>query len=96
MLAVVTGSNFKPAALHLIDVNTRTLKQTIAIANSFVGVEFSPSGDRIYVGGGPSNDVKLFSRAPDGTFAAAGSIPIAGAAPSGLSLSPMALGSTSP
>jgi len=69
-------------------VTTRTVKQTIAIANSFVGVGFSPSGDKIYVGGGPSNDVKLFSRAPAGTFAAAGTIPIAGAAPSGLSLSP--------
>jgi YVTN family beta-propeller protein len=87
MLAVVTGSNFNPRALHLIDVNTRTVKQTIGIANSFVGVAFSPAGNRIYVGGGASNDVKLFSSAPDGTFAPAGTIPIAGAAPSGLSLS---------
>lgn len=87
LLAVVTGSNFNPRALHLIDVNTRTLTQTIGIANSFVGVGFSPAGDRIYVGGGASNDVKMFSLTPAGTFAAAGSIPIAGAAPSGLSLS---------
>src|SRR4029077_15146174 len=49
LMAVVTGSNFKSRALHLIDVYTRTLKQTIAIANSFVGVAFSPSGDKIYV-----------------------------------------------
>lgn len=87
LLAVVTGSNFNPRALHLIDVNTRTLTQTIGIANSFVGVGFSPAGDRIYVGGGASNDVKMFPLTPAGTFAAAGSIPIAGAAPSGLSLS---------
>jgi YVTN family beta-propeller protein len=72
----------------LIDVGTATLKQTIDIANSFVGVAFSPSGDRIFVGGGASNDVKLFSLTDAGTFAAAGSIPVANAAPSGLSLSP--------
>lgn len=83
-LAVVTGSNFNPRALHLIDVDT----QTISIANSFVGVAFSPAGNRIFVGGGASNDVKLFTAAPNGTFGAAGSIAIAGAAPSGLSLSP--------
>jgi hypothetical protein len=47
VMADVTGSNFNPRALRLIDVNTRTLKQTISIANSFVGVSFSPSGDKI-------------------------------------------------
>ena len=87
LLAVVTGSNFNPRALHLIDVNTRAVKQTLGIANSFVGVAFNPAGDRIYVGGGASNDVKRFAMAADGSFAAAGSLPIAGAAPSGLSLS---------
>jgi YVTN family beta-propeller protein len=86
-LAVVTGSNFNPRALHLIDVATKTVTQTVGIANSFVGVAFNPAGDKIYVGGGASNDVKLFSMTPAGTFAASGTIPIAGAAPSGLSLS---------
>ena len=65
-LAVVTGSNFNPRALHLIDIDTRTLKQTMSIANSFVGVAFSPAGDTIYVGGGASNDVKIFTAAADG------------------------------
>src|SRR5262249_55973418 len=88
VLAVVTGSNFNPRALHLIDVTTRALKQTLPIANSFVGVAFSPAGDEIYVGGGASNDVKLFAKAPDGSFRADGTIPIAGSAPSGLTLSP--------
>jgi YVTN family beta-propeller protein len=88
-LAVVTGSNFNPRALHLIDIDSQTLKQTISISNSFVGVGFSPAGDRIYVGGGASNDVKFFTRAADGTFAAAGTLPISGGPqPSGLSVSP--------
>jgi YVTN family beta-propeller protein len=87
LLAVVTGSNFNPRALHIIDASTRTLKQTIGIANSFVGVAFSPTADRIYVGGGASNDVKIFAASGPDTFAAAGTIAISGAAPSGLSLS---------
>src|SRR6185503_7068239 len=77
-LAVVTGSNFNPRALHLIDLNTRTLKQTISIANSFVGVAFNLAGDTIYVGGGASNDVKIFKAAASGVFAADGTIPISG------------------
>ena len=91
LLAVVTGSNFASRALHLIDVNTGTLKQTISINNSFVGVGFSPSGDKIYVGGG-TNDVKVFSLTAGGTYAAAvpPTIPITpgSPAPSGLSVSP--------
>src|SRR5215467_7797729 len=86
LVAVVTGSNFSARALHLIDVQSRTLKQTIAITNSFVGVAFNPGGDTIYVGGGPSNDVKIF-KATNGVFAAAGTIPISGGPqPSGLTL----------
>ena len=87
-LAVVTGSNFNARALHLIDIDSRTLTQTLSISNSFVGVGFSPSGDTIYVGGGASNDVKIFTVGAGGAFAAAGSIPFARAEPSGLSVSP--------
>src|SRR5262245_25709130 len=87
-IAVVTGSNFGQRALHLIDAASQTLTQTINISNSFVGVGFTPSGKRIYVCGGASNDVKIFDAAADGTFAAAGTIPIAGAEPSGLSITP--------
>jgi len=87
LLAVVTGSNFNPRGLHLIDLTTKAVMQTLAIANSFVGIAFSPVGDRIYVGGGASDDVKIFSSTPNGLFAADGSIPIAAnSAPSGLAL----------
>ena len=87
LLAVATGSNFGQRSLHLIDVGTRTVKQTFSIGNSFVGVDFSPTGDTIYVGGGASHEVKFFTRAPDGTFAAAGALAIPGSAPSGLKVS---------
>jgi YVTN family beta-propeller protein len=84
LMAVVTGSNFGTRSLHIIDVQANTLTQSISIGNSFVGVNFSPAGDRLYVGGGASNDVKFFALGPGGTFVADGTIGIAGAAPSGL------------
>lgn len=61
-VAIVTGSDFNPRALHILDVATRSLKQTIPIGDSFVGVDFSPSGNTLYVGGGRNNDVKIFNR----------------------------------
>jgi YVTN family beta-propeller protein len=83
-LAVVTGSNFADRALHIIDMPTKTLKQTIGIGDSFVGVDFSPAGDRIYVGGNTNNNVAVFTLGADGTFAASSSISIPSSAPSGL------------
>jgi YVTN family beta-propeller protein len=86
LVAVVTGSNFNPRALHIVDAASRTLKQTLPIGDSFVGVDFSPDGKVLYVGGGRNNDVKIFALA-GGLFAPAGSIPIPGSAPSGLDVS---------
>ncbi len=83
-LAVVTGSNFASRALHIIDMQTKTLKQTIGIGDSFVGVDFSPSGDRIYVGGNTNDNVAVFTAAADGTYAPTSSISIPKSAPSGL------------
>lgn len=54
-LAVVTGSNFNPRALHIIDVQSKALKQTIDIGDSFVGVDFSPGGNTLFIGGGRNN-----------------------------------------
>src|SRR6266850_7834207 len=42
LLAVVTGSNFNPRALHLIDVKARALKQTLPIANTLSGWRSAP------------------------------------------------------
>ncbi len=86
-LAVVTGSNFAPRALHLIDAAGARVMQTIPLGNSFVGVAFSADGRSLYVGGGAAHDVKLFDAGASG-FAETASIKLAGAAPSGLCLSP--------
>src|SRR6185295_14729834 len=60
--AIATASNFAPRALHIIDLATQTVAQTISIGNSFVGVAFSPDGNTLYVGGGADNDVKIFTK----------------------------------
>jgi YVTN family beta-propeller protein len=88
MLAVATGSNFNPNALHLIDVSARNLVQTIPLKSSFVGVTFNKAGDTIYVGGNTNNDVPVLKKQADGTFTQKSSFTIANSAPSGLSLSP--------
>ncbi len=87
LLAVATGSNFSPRSLHLIDTARKSVVQTIAIGDSFVGVAFDATGSRLYVGGGRDNDVKVLNRQPDGGFREAEAIGIPDSAPSGLALS---------
>lgn len=86
--AVVTGSNFAPRALHIVDLAGARLAQTLPIADSFTGVAFTADGNTLYVGGGSSNAVHIFRRQGDGPFSAADSIVLPGSAPSGLALSP--------
>ncbi len=87
LLAVATGSNFSPRSLHLIDTARKSVFQSIPIGDSFVGVAFDSVGNRLYVGGGRDNNVKVLHRQPDGTFRAGEPIGIADSAPSGLALS---------
>jgi len=86
--AVVTGSNFASRALHLVDIVTAQLTQTLPIADSFTGVAFTPDGNKLYVGGGSSNAVHVFTRSGGQPFAPTDSIAIPNSAPSGLALSP--------
>src|SRR5215813_3067703 len=84
---VGTGSNFNPRAIHLIDVNSKSVKQTIPIGDSFVGIVLNKAGTTLYVGGGTDNNVKIFQKQANGTFSANGVVNIPGGAPSGMSLS---------
>src|SRR6185295_10740000 len=79
--AIATASNFAPRALHIIDLATQAVAQTMSIGNS-------PDGSTVYVGGGADNDVKIFTRGANGQWAQAPRISIPSSAPSGLSLSP--------
>ena len=85
--AVVTGSNFSPRKLHLIDIGRKSVIQSISIGDSFVGVAFDPTGKKLYVGGGRDHAIEFFERRDGAEFAQAGSIAIPDAAPSGLALS---------
>src|SRR5262245_45692999 len=59
--AVATASNFASRALHIVKLSSQTITQTISIGNSFVGIAYSADGNKLYVGGGADNDVKIFS-----------------------------------
>src|SRR5690242_17543185 len=85
--AVVTGSNFSPRSLHLIDIAHKSVIQSIPIGDSFVGVAFDPDGRKLYIGGGRDDEIKLLERDDRDAFRQTASIPIPGSAPSGLALS---------
>lgn len=87
-LAVATGSNFNPKAVHLINLASNRVTQTITVGDSFVGIAFSNDGNTLYVGGGSNNDVKILRRDATGAFVAGPGVTIPGGAPSGLALSP--------
>ncbi len=87
LLAVVTGSNFAPRALHLIDADGARLLDTLPLGDSFVGVAFHPDGRTLYVGGGRDHDVKILRRSADAGFSLEAAVRIPGAAPSGVALS---------
>ena len=56
-LAVVTGSNFAPRALHILDARKGAPLSRVPIGNSFVGVAFAADGRTVYVGGGASDQI---------------------------------------
>src|SRR5436190_7082554 len=85
--AVVTGSNFSPRSLHLIDIARKSAIQSLPIGDSFVGVAFGAGGRKLYVGGGRGDEIRFLDREDAGDFRQTGSIRIPGAAPSGLALS---------
>ncbi len=87
-LAVVTGSNFAGRRRPPDRPGQDSIRQSIPIGDSFVGVTFSHDMGHLYVGGGRDNNVKFFLRREDGTYVDDGVVPIPGSAPSGLSLSP--------
>ncbi|MFN7939554.1 MAG: alkaline phosphatase family protein [Bryobacteraceae bacterium] len=87
-LAVLTGSNFAPRALHFVSTAQSKLLQSVPVGDGFVGVAFSHDGSMLYAGGGQNHDIKIFRRSDAGAFAAAGSIAIPASAPSGLAITP--------
>ncbi len=87
-IAVVTGSNFAPRALHIIDARSGKLLETEPLKDSFAGVAFNKDGSVIYIGGGESHEVRILRKGAGGRFAADASIALPDSAPSGLALSP--------
>jgi len=86
-IAVVTGSNFAPRALHILDASNGKLLDSVALQDSFAGVAFSLDGNTLYVGGGTSNEVKVLREQSSGGFKQQDQFTFPAAAPSGLTLS---------
>jgi YVTN family beta-propeller protein len=86
-MAVVTGSNFAPRALHILDASNGKLLDSVALQDSFAGVAFSLDGNTLYVGGGTSNEVKVLREQSGGGFKQQDQFTFPAAAPSGLTLS---------
>ena len=86
LLAVVTGSNFGPRNLHLIDIGRKSAIDAIPIGDSFVGVAFDATGRKLYIGGGREDEVKLLERDDGGRFRLSAAVKVPGSAPSGLAL----------
>jgi len=86
-LAVVTGSNFAPRALHVLDAQTGSRIHDQPLGDSFAGVAFSPDGERIFVGGGSADKIYFLRRTETGYVEETG-VDLKGAAPSGLSVAP--------
>ncbi len=86
-MAVVTGSNFAPRALHILDAVDGNVLDTVALKDSFAGVAFSNDGKTLYIGGGTSQEVKVMREKPGGGFDQVDQFAFAASAPSGLSLS---------
>ncbi len=84
LAAVVTGSNFAPRALHILDLDKQAVLQNLPIGDSFVGVAFAPDGNTLFVGGGQSQQLKRFTRNGN-NFTEIAPIGLKGA-PSGLAL----------
>ncbi len=87
LMAVVTGSNFSSRSLYLIDISRKSVIQSIPIGDSFVGVAFDSTGQKLYVGGGRDNEIKFLEREAAGGFRQTSTVAIPGSAPSGLALS---------
>jgi YVTN family beta-propeller protein len=85
-LAVVTGSNFAPRALYILDASDGRRIHEQPLGDSFAGVAFSPDGRRIFVGGGSADKIYYLKQTDSGYEEEPG-VDLPKSAPSGLSVS---------
>jgi YVTN family beta-propeller protein len=73
---LVLNGGWRPPSISVIDVATAKVTGSVPVADAWLGLTFSPKGDRVYVGGGSRASVFEFTFAdgvlrPSRTFAVA-------------------------
>jgi len=72
---VVLNGGYRPPSLTVIEAASGTVKSSVPVPDAWLGIAFTPRGDRVYVGGGSSASVFEFTFA-DGTLTAARTFPV--------------------
>jgi YVTN family beta-propeller protein len=67
---LVLNGGYRPPSITVIDAASGTVKGSVPVADAWLGLAFTPRGDRVYVGGGSKASVFEFTFA-DGTLAPA-------------------------
>jgi len=64
---LVLNGGYRPPSITVIETASGTVKGTVPVADAWLGLAFTPAGDRLYVGGGSKASVFEFTFA-DGTL----------------------------
>src|ERR1700760_4397673 len=49
---LVLNGGYRPPSISVLDTASGSVKSTIPVADAWLGIAFTPKGDRVYVGGG--------------------------------------------
>ena len=72
---LVLNGGYRPPSISVIDTSTATVTGSVPVADGWLGLTFTPRGDRVYVGGGSRAAVFEFSFA-GGKLAPARTFPV--------------------
>ena len=72
---LVLNGGYKPPSITVIETASGTVKSSVSVADAWLGIAFTPRGDRVYVGGGSKASVFEFTFA-DGALTAARAFPV--------------------
>jgi YVTN family beta-propeller protein len=72
---LVLNGGYRPPSITVIDAASATVTGTVPVADAWLGLAFTPHGDRVYVGGGSKASVFEFTFAA-GTLTPARTFPV--------------------
>ncbi len=72
---LVLNGGYRPPSITVVETATGTVKSRIPVPDAWLGIAFTRSGDRVYVGGGSKASVFEFTFA-DGALTAARTFPV--------------------